>query len=218
MKKEDEDLEEGPDATPVAIAVNEDELEDEDYGYEVPPQIEGAAYAEPLGEEEDQKGILGWISRNRRVTMTIAILATLAVILGIVLGVVLRPEELSECDEFYRSQSPKFQQFADTLLDKNISTCETVLTNNTPQSEALLWLVEEGGEGPATEDEDLMIQRYALAVLYFATSGADWFDMLGFLSATSVCDWQNANTTTGVTACNENGFVTELQLGEFQRY
>ena len=51
----------------------------------------------------------------------------------------------------------------------------------------------------------ILIQRYSLIVLYYATNGANWFDNEGWLSDSDECDWY------GVT-CNDSGFVTGLQL------
>ena len=54
---------------------------------------------------------------------------------------------------------------------------------------------------------DTWINRYALAVLYYATNGPEWIFNEGFLGELSVCDW------FGI-ACNEFGSVMRVSLGK----
>ena len=60
----------------------------------------------------------------------------------------------------------------------------------------------------------IFLERYVLAVFYFATSGPNhWIDTFDFLSTESVCYWNN-NVTRGVF-CNEQGYVKDIYLGKF---
>merc|ERR1712071_435278 len=64
-------------------------------------------------------------------------------------------------------------------------------------------------------DEDLLLQRYALAVLFFATQGNDWFyGNLHFLSSVQECHWHKKihSSTIGVADCDANLHVKHLQL------
>jgi hypothetical protein len=55
----------------------------------------------------------------------------------------------------------------------------------------------------------IIVERYVLAVLYFATSGEGWGDQRNFLSPSSVCEWHMWER--GV-ACNEDDLVVALNL------
>jgi hypothetical protein len=55
----------------------------------------------------------------------------------------------------------------------------------------------------------ILVERYVLAGLYFATSGEGWGNGLNFLPASSVCEWNDGNR--GV-ACNEDDLVVSLNL------
>jgi hypothetical protein len=54
----------------------------------------------------------------------------------------------------------------------------------------------------------MIIERYAMAVLYFATDGPNWLEQWNYLSNSSICDWQN---------CNDEGSVVELSLSKCVR-
>jgi hypothetical protein len=53
----------------------------------------------------------------------------------------------------------------------------------------------------------ILVERYVLAVLYFATSGERWTKQWNLLSATSVCQWNGV-------ACNGDDLVSSLDLGK----
>ena len=73
------------------------------------------------------------------------------------------------------------------------------------------------------EDADFMsfLQRYAVAVFYFALNGPGWVDQLSFLSGTHICDWNSTLTlgdgevvTLGIT-CNSKKEVTTLLMRKY---
>jgi len=76
---------------------------------------------------------------------------------------------------------------------------------NTPQGQATQWLTfdDPAAIDPCTYPS--VEQRWALAVLYYATAGESWNNGEGWLSAEPECTW------AGVT-CNEDGMVTSLAL------
>ena len=66
-------------------------------------------------------------------------------------------------------------------------------------------------------DDDLLIQRYALAVIFYATNGQNWrYGNFHFLSGVHECHWykKKHSTIMGVAACDPNMHVTHLQLCE----
>jgi len=81
-----------------------------------------------------------------------------------------------------------------------------------PQSQALEWLESD----PIALSEDrstkTVLQRYILAVLYFATSGPNWY--WPYLSSDDVCTWNTWNTTypTGVLCIEDHGIVDKIEF------
>jgi hypothetical protein len=102
----------------------------------------------------------------------------------------------------------------------------------TPQYAALDWLAEDDDytitvlEKSASNRKVVLVKRYALAVLYFATNGpSSWKMSLDFLEPISVCDRNiegnvggedDQSTTMGVYYTGDNGgtlSVTTLHMG-----
>lgn len=62
-----------------------------------------------------------------------------------------------------------------------------------------------------------VIQRYIMALFYFATSPEDWIDHLHFLSSKSVCDWNyiyRDGYTRGVI-CNTDRNIISMNFSEY---
>jgi hypothetical protein len=82
-----------------------------------------------------------------------------------------------------------------------------------PQSQALAWLKDDTIAMATHTSPTTVLERYALAVLYFATSGPNW--VLPLLSEEDVCDWNNGlyaqANRTGVY-CSTGGTVDALEL------
>ena len=73
------------------------------------------------------------------------------------------------------------------------------------------------GEGLITsQNSDRLLDRYVLAVLYYATNGGEWFNGYSFLSPDPTCEWKDTTFAIdrGVT-CNDNNEVVELIIKEF---
>ncbi|KAL3926264.1 MAG: hypothetical protein SGARI_005665 [Bacillariaceae sp.] len=96
-----------------------------------------------------------------------------------------------------------------TITRKHESTLQWLYTNigesqvtsqTSPQHEAACWILRESSK-------KLNKQRYAMAVIYYATKGAGWETSRDWMLSTKhECDWY------GVT-CNLKRQVTELDLG-----
>jgi len=101
-----------------------------------------------------------------------------------------------------------------------------ILNPATPQGKATIWIIEQDEFNSCPQDLKL-IQRWALAVIYFSTNGDDWFECSAnptatddcgskrpfinkerFLSSGTECDW------AGIS-CNVDGCVTEIEFGKF---
>jgi hypothetical protein len=103
-----------------------------------------------------------------------------------------------------------------------VSLAADVNTTNTPQNEAFIWLVDFDPAQVCPEEFLRVISRYVLAVLYFSTSGDNWFecnaelspnlapcesDSARYLSAESVCQWFNVT-------CDNDENIISITLGK----
>jgi hypothetical protein len=60
---------------------------------------------------------------------------------------------------------------------------------------------------------EVLVERYVLSLLYFDNNGEGWSDQLSFLSASSVCEWNDRQTQSaikGVARCNEDDVSLDL--------
>jgi hypothetical protein len=103
--------------------------------------------------------------------------------------------------------------FGEILLQNEVSGVEALRDDSSPQFRALRWLANDD---PAVLDLDseptvILVERYVLVVLYFSTSAEAGLNVLNFLTASSVCEWNNGGR--GVL-CNGNDLVVALLLGK----
>jgi hypothetical protein len=100
------------------------------------------------------------------------------------------------------------------LVQNEIADAEALQDDSSPQYQALRWLANDD---TAVLDLDstslvILVERYFIAVLYFATSGGGWLEQLNFLSASSVCEW-NFGSYTGIY-CNGDDLVVRVDLSK----
>lgn len=110
-----------------------------------------------------------------------------------------------------------------SVLDSVVANPIDLRTDGTMQQQATEWLIEEDEFLVCPQDPKL-VQRWALAVIYFATNGNDWLqcsrdglDLCGFedpfvgdsrfLSADHECGW------AGIS-CDSQQCVNEIEFGE----
>jgi hypothetical protein len=98
---------------------------------------------------------------------------------------------------------------AEILLQNEVVNAEALQDESSPQFLALRWLANND---PAVRDLDSMptviiVERYVLAVLYFATNAEGGLNVLNFLTASSVCEWKGV-------VCNGYDLVVALLLGK----
>lgn len=96
-----------------------------------------------------------------------------------------------------------------------VSSISSLRDRSTPQYSAFSWLVDEDNRQLHVEDKSL-VQRYVLALLWFATDGPNWKDStsIGWLTSNHECDWKSSNSRIGILECDEEMRATSLQLGE----
>jgi Leucine-rich repeat (LRR) protein len=92
-----------------------------------------------------------------------------------------------------------------------ISGPDAFSNKNSSQYQALDWLVNND-ELKLSSDDDTLVQRYVLAVLYFETNGDEWFNCTrfhnsscAFLSAAGECRW-------GGIGCDDTNSVARINI------
>lgn len=85
--------------------------------------------------------------------------------------------------------------------DKPINSCS-------PENQALLWLSSGMNNGGEISNE-LRLQRYILAIVYYEQGGTKWSRSANWLSEKNACEWEGVE-------CNENMNVRILNLDQNQ--
>ena len=101
---------------------------------------------------------------------------------------------------------------------------QNLWNDSTPQGKAIWWLAEEDGLEVDPAESEVLVQRYALAVIFYATGGETWIHKAHFLSNMSVCDWNERDddkyndhlySHVGPDCTDGNSEVNTLSLGKF---
>jgi len=101
-------------------------------------------------------------------------------------------------------------------------------SEDTPQGKALKWLRSDTGSLVDVSPPHIMVERYAMAVFFFATDGPNWEIRAGFLTQLNVCEWwnskdeyllcQDADQVTHINFFNNSlGGTLPTELGLLQR-
>jgi hypothetical protein len=177
----------------------------------------------PIG----RKGIRFWIGA------ALAVLLVVGVILGVAIPLTTNKDKGSpSIDSTVRpTQSPAPTKastaaptactsreclFGEILLQHEVSGAEALRDESSPQFRALRWLANDDPMVLDLDSTPTLFERYILAVLFFATSAEGWLDQRNFLSASSVCEWNNGQTQDSLelrgAACNDDDLVVDLIL------
>ena len=84
------------------------------------------------------------------------------------------------------------------LLESEVSGPEALGDDSSPEAQALRWIAYED---LVVLDLDsmpivILVERYVIVLLYFATLGTDWRNQQNFLASSSVCEWKNRELQT----------------------
>lgn len=103
---------------------------------------------------------------------------------------------------------------SDAILEilRGVTPEPTLLNNVTPQGMAFSWLVSEDPAADTTlvnpcDHMMQIMQRYALVVLFYSTSGDSWTDNSGWLTLEDECSWAKVTchadqpTVSALTLC-----------------
>eukprot|EP00956_Cyclotella_meneghiniana_P043208 scaffold258008_cov103-Cyclotella_meneghiniana.AAC.2 len=119
--------------------------------------------------------------------------------------------------------SHKYKSLRTLLVSQGITPEEEFDYPATPQAQALNWMAYQDlhpglpfGFGHDEYAAKKLIQRYALAVTYYATNGPGWYNQINFLSEKDECEWNEISEQDGYFIgagdCDSKGFVSALAL------
>jgi hypothetical protein len=181
----------------------------------VQPDVENPLVAaKPVSEDElYRSSVLGWMCRHKFLLL-LALLAIIGVVISSLFTSGGSGSEKSKVDTGPVKLSNRFREAMPIVITV---TPEAILVDPTkPQYYALKWLADvDSAQLDFSAANSRVLQRYALAVLYYATQGYAWSNAFNFLSTVNECEWNGTHNgeRAGVGGCSGDGLVTSLTLG-----
>jgi hypothetical protein len=138
---------------------------------------------------------------NICIGVAVALLVTVAVVLGTVLPQVLKAPTSTP------SPQEILKELESLLIPVAFDNGKALREQSTPQNNALNWLANNTNLDtyPAAKK----IQRYALATLFFSTNGTSWNEKDEWMSNSNECLWYN----NGLSVCTNGSVETLDQWG-----
>ena len=120
--------------------------------------------------------------------------------------------------------TPQQQALVSLISSVSFDNGQALQSPGTPQHQAMQWLLQDvdNSATPSSSDNNAkLIQRYVLAVLFFAWNGHEWDKRHMFATGVHECSWFDSNVNRdektyalGVT-CDSNLHVQNLLLRKF---
>jgi hypothetical protein len=159
-------------------------------------------------------------SNGKKIYLLVA--AVLAVVVITVSAIVIASNKNKNNAPISYSPTGRAADVIQFLWDNKVSALPTLEDSSYPQHLAAMFVADgDMYQMDLTEENaEKFVERYVLALLYYALGGADWNYQLKFLSSRDHCEWnQEFTTPAGKTLldgviCNEDGHVIELNLGK----
>lgn len=153
--------------------------------------------------------------RKVKFVLALSLISITAVTAGLLFVLNIQKEGSTGEDSEAPIQSPtrsNIGRISNVLIENGIIVSEDLDNASSPHSKAFQWLGWED-EIPL-DDDDHIIQRYCLALLYYSTGGDNWKKKGNWLENQHECGWNIfSEPISGVKDCNERMQVTELDLG-----
>lgn len=100
---------------------------------------------------------------------------------------------------------PAFAEIIEFVIAQNVSSQIDVMTPDTPQYKAALWLMQDDPANiPVPTNSDIneydgyrYMTRYVMAVNYFAFNGTNWEVDINFMTGADICDWNKLVVING---------------------
>ena len=142
------------------------------------------------------------------------ILGFLLFLVALVAAVVLPIVLIGPNNTFNLKRSSRRADVVDYLVALSISSKTALETPGTPQCDAATWIADDDAFympiPPGTNKHNRFVERYALAVFFYATDGPNWHYNLNFLAPMDHCYWSqifrtssNALLQLGVYKCED---------------
>ena len=116
----------------------------------------------------------------------------------------------------------RYGDLLQVLSERGISTMEDLSVQGSPQQRAAAWIADKDVQALPLDQTDTLVQRYVLAVFFYAMGGETWTNSLNFLNKEDSCKWYIAGFAGeskelkqfGVT-CNNSNKVSEIHFREY---
>lgn len=103
-----------------------------------------------------------------------------------------------------------YARYVTEIIRSRSPTALRALTSEgSPQNQALDWIANELKGSGSIPADDIILQRWIMAVLFYALGGANWENNQGWLSNDALCSWFS---TSEEPVCNEQGMLERLEL------
>jgi len=152
---------------------------------------------------------------KKNVLIVGAILLAVAIAIGVGIGVSSSSSNLPPALPATTGPAPSptlapvpLERDAIAALIQARSASTSFSDSSSPQSQSLDWILSD----PFSSDglsEDRLVQRFAMATLYYSTNGNNW-DHGGWVESKNECDWDNDND--GVRRCSQEFMLVGLDL------
>lgn len=160
---------------------------------------------EIFSTEHRFKHLLG-IVRQRWFRMVCLVLIVLLVI--ILLVGTSKPKSIPSQQSQSGQKQAQFKSQLMPLLSEKSRHAH--LSLDSPQATALAWLMNHTNFDSFSFNR--LIQRYALATIYYSTSGDLWTNSNQWLSDTDECSWYPENSDEGAEKCSKDNSFIRLAL------
>ena len=118
----------------------------------------------------------------------------LVIVLGVAIGVVGRTRSTRS-----KPMNNERLSLIESILEARMNGAKPWTAYLSPQYQAFRWLTENDTLRMDSLNHGVVVERYAVAVMYFSMEGYNWYNQLGFLYPDSVCEWNEFNATRNGT-------------------
>ena len=170
-----------------------------------------------------QNGV-GLYKRRKKLVALVVVLCLLLV--AVVLITTLRGnrrtfQSSSGTESPHDNTNVQHERLIEYLVKNTPSTFKSFRDEGSPQSRAARFVASPNRTAGQQLQQQQLLERYALAVLYFATNGASWKNRFHFVQENlETCSWNDpiVQGGKGGVICNEQGQVVTVHLGKFLFY
>ncbi len=139
--------------------------------------------------------------KKRMIALIVVLVAVIATAIGFTVAGTQNKRAQDEANSLASNENgeenddvERFEQVKTLLTDGGITSATEFQQPTSPQYKAAAWISNDDElemDIPASIDEDsyLFVQRYVMAVFYYALGGENWINTASFLTGEDTCDW-----------------------------